>query len=81
MSASMLLKFYESVRGRFKDFLEAECLVGDICTNRHKAEEQVQKHKNKNTNLISVKLVHKNKHKVLKEHKQRQKIMLIVLNM
>ena len=45
MFALMVLKFSESVNGRFKDFLEAECLVGDICTNRHKAEKQVQKHK------------------------------------
>ena len=45
MSTSMLLKFSESVRGRFEDFLEAECLVGDICTDRHTAEKQAQKHK------------------------------------
>ena len=77
----MLLKFYESVQGCFDDFFEAECLVEDICTNWHKVEKQVQKHKNWNTNLIRTKLVHKNKHKVLKEHKKGPKIMLIVLNM
>ena len=31
--------------------------------------------------MIRTKLVHKNKHKVLKEHKKGPKIMLIVLNM
>jgi len=45
MSASMVRKFSKSVRGRFEDFLEAECLVGDIYTNRHKVEKQVQKYK------------------------------------
>ena len=45
MSASMVQKFSESVRGRFEDFLEVECLVGDIYTNKHKAEKQLQKHK------------------------------------
>ena len=33
MSASMDLKLSMFVRGRLDDFLEAECLVGDIYTN------------------------------------------------
>ena len=37
MSASMVQKLSESVRGRFEKFLVAECLVGDICKDGHKA--------------------------------------------
>ena len=37
MSASIVQKLSESVRGRFENFLVAECLVGDICKDRHKA--------------------------------------------
>jgi len=43
MFASVDLKFSEFVRGRFEDFLEAECLVGDIYTNRHKAKRNMCK--------------------------------------
>ena len=42
MSASLVLKFSESMRGHFEDFWEVECLVGDICTDKHTAEKQVQ---------------------------------------
>ena len=44
-----------------KNLLDAECLVGDICTYKHKKEKtQVQKHTNRSKNLISVKLVENN---------------------
>ena len=60
----MLQKFSELERGRLDDFFEADWLVGDICNNSHKAQkEQVQKHKDKKTNLISTKLVHKRNRK------------------
>ena len=45
MSASMVQKFSESMHGSFEDFLVAQCLVGDIYKNRHKA----QSNKCKNT--------------------------------
>ena len=45
MSVSMVLKFSESVHGRFEHLLKAKCLVRDICKNKHKAKKQVQKHK------------------------------------
>ena len=45
MSALIVQKFSESVRGCFGDFLVAECLVGDIYKNRHTTKKQVQKHK------------------------------------
>ena len=57
MSASMVLKFFESVHGCFEDFLEAESLVGAQTNTKNKATSaQTQ---NMNTNLISVKLVQK----------------------
>ena len=68
MSASMDLKLTEFVRGRLEDFLEAECLVGNICTKNHKIEKPSAKTPNKNINLISVKLVHKHRHKNLKQN-------------
>ena len=64
----MDLKLTESVRGRLEDFLEAECLVGNICTKNHKIEKPSAKTPNKNINLISVKLVHKHRHKNLKQN-------------
>ena len=69
MSASMDLKLSEPVHGRLEDFLETKCLVEDICTYKHKAEEKKCKPQNTNTNLISVKLVHKHKHKILKRNR------------
>ena len=60
----MLQKFSESERGHLDDFFEAKFLVRDICNNSHKAQkEQMQKHKDKKTNLISTKLVHKRNRK------------------
>ena len=56
----MVQKFSESVHGHFEDFLVTECLVGDICKERHEAQS------NRNTDLIRSKLVHNSKHKVLK---------------
>ena len=63
MSASMDLKFLESVQGCLDDFLEVECLVGDIYTSKHntkkkkkkkKKKKQVKKHKNRTkTRLVS----------------------------
>ena len=44
----MDLKLSKSVWGCLEDFLEAECLVGDIYTQDYQArEKQVQKTKNK----------------------------------
>ena len=59
ISASADLKFSESIRERFVDFLVAECLVGDICTNitENKTQKQVHRHKDKTQNLIRFKLV------------------------
>ena len=68
MSASMDLKLSEFVCGCLEDFLEAECLVGDICTNKHTTEKTSAKTQNTNINLISVKLVHKHKHKNLRQN-------------
>ena len=51
----MDLKLLESVQGCLDDFLEAECLLGDICTRKHTTERNTCK----NTKLISVKLVQK----------------------
>ena len=54
----MDLKLSESMQGCLEDVLEAECLVGDIYTSKHKIEEKKKKQVQKqNTNLISVKLV------------------------
>ena len=64
----MELKLSESVQGCLEDFLEVECLVGDICTYNHKTEKHKCKPQNTNTNLISVKLVHKHKYKYLKQN-------------
>ena len=50
MSASADMKLSEYVRGRLEDFLEAECLVEDICTHDYQArEKQVQNTKKKKT--------------------------------
>ena len=55
----MDLKFLESVQGCLDDFLEVECLVGDIYTSKHntkkkKKKKQVKKHKNRTkTRLVS----------------------------
>ena len=57
MSASMDLKLLESVHGHLEDFLEVECLVGDIYTNKHTTEKTSAKTQNTNINLIRVKLV------------------------
>ena len=38
--ASMNLKLSESVHGCLEDFLEVECLVGDICTSKHTTEKR-----------------------------------------
>ena len=60
MSASADMKLSESIRGRSEDFLEAKCLVGDICTRNRKKKKkkktgaQTQKY---GTNLIRFKLV------------------------
>ena len=59
MSTLMVRKFSKFVHGHFEDFLVVEFLVGDICKNRHNAKKQVQQYKNRNKNLINVKLVHK----------------------
>ena len=63
MSALANMKLLESVRGRLEDFLQAECLVGDICTRKHKTGKK-KKNKKKgaktqkqSTNLISFELV------------------------
>ena len=74
MSASMVQKLSESVRGSFENFLVAECLVRDICKDRHKATSA--KTQNRNTNLIRSKLVYNISTKSYKEHNQSHKIML-----
>ena len=38
--ASMDLKLSESMRGHLEDFLEVECLVGDICTSKHTTKKR-----------------------------------------
>ena len=48
--------------------MEAKCLVGDICTSKHKTKKHKFKPQNTNKNLISVKLVHKHKHKNLRQN-------------
>ena len=59
ISTSVDLKLLESVWERFVDFLIAECLVRDICTNitENKTQKQVHRHKDKTQNLIRFKLV------------------------
>ena len=52
MFASIDLKLSESVRARLEDFLDAECLVGDIYT----CIERIEKG-NRCTNMISFMLV------------------------
>ena len=41
----MDLKLSESMQGCLEDVLEAECLVGDIYTSKHKIEEKKKKKK------------------------------------
>ena len=59
ISTSTDLKLSKSVRERLVDFLVAECLVADICTNitENKKQKQVHRHKDKTQNLIRFKLV------------------------
>ena len=45
MSALMDLKFLESVQGCLDDFLEVECLVGDIYTSKHNTKKKKKKKK------------------------------------
>ena len=47
---------------------KADLLNGDICTNNHKIEKTSAKTQNTNINLINVKLVHKHKHKNLRQN-------------
>ena len=73
MSASADMKLSESVRGPLEVLLRVECLVGDICTGKHKTwkrkkkkektkktkktKTKKQKKQKQSTNLISFKLV------------------------
>ena len=59
MSASVDMKLSESVHGRLEDLLEVECLVGDICTRKHKTKQNKCKNTKQSTNLIRFKLVQK----------------------
>ena len=49
MSALADMKLSKSVQRRLEDFLEAECLVGDTCTRKHKLNKK-KKHKENTKN-------------------------------
>ena len=46
----MDLKFLESMQGCLDDFLEVECLVGDIYTSKHNTKKK-KKNRWKNTKI------------------------------
>ena len=64
----MDLKFSESVRGRLEDFLEVECLVGDICTRKNTTKRNKCKNTKTEHKLDLCHVSPKHKHKDLKQN-------------
>ena len=62
------MKLLESVRGRLEDFLEAECLVGDIYTRKHNNNNN---NNNNNSNNNNNNKKEKRKRKTSVGHKNR----------